>query len=622
MRSTLMTILAGATMLPALQGQTKIPPGDWPMYAHDLAATRYSPLTQINANNVSKLTEVWSLRLQPATYRFISAGGVSELTPIVLNGVMYISSETRVMALDPETGKEIWSFDVPSGGKASPRGVAFWAGDRQNPPRIIFTAGRSLIALNAKTGKIDPGFGREGTVDIVVPYNGVPTIAKNVVMVGASTGEPVLGAPGNTRAYDARTGAKLWEFQSVPRPGELGHETWLNDGWKDRSGVNTWGWYETVDEERGIAYLPFGGPSTNYYGGDRPGANLFGNSIVAVDMTTGKYKWHFQTVHHDLWDADMPPAPGLMDIMVNGKKIPALAEAGKTSWMYILDRTTGKPVFGVEERPVAKGDVPGEWYSPTQPFPVKPPALARVSMKKEDLVTAADTTPEHAQACQELWDKVGGWRNEGPFTAFLLKGPGVPPTIQFPGGSGGASWGGFATDPKTGIVYIQTHDGPLSGWMEPTAGNAKQKKGGGIVLAYDRGQGVATSAPIKDASGKTLGNAPCFKPPWARFTAVNTNTGDIVWQVPLGINEALPAGKQNTGNSGSGGPVLTGSGLLFIGCTNDRRFRAYDAKTGKELWQTKFERNANAVPMSYQAKNNKQYVAVSAGDTLHVFALP
>jgi quinoprotein glucose dehydrogenase len=377
-----------------------------------------------------------------------------------------------------------------------------------------------------------------------------------------------------------------------------------------------------VDVERGIAYLPYGGPSTNYYGGDRPGANLFANSVVAVDINTGKYKWHFQTVHHDLWDFDMPPAPGLMDITVNGKKIPALAQVGKTSWMFILDRTTGKPVFGVEERPVPKGDVPGEWYSPTQPFPVKPPALARVSVKKEDLVRPEDTTPEHAQACQELWDRTGGWRNEGTFTPFLLKAPGVPPTVQFPGGSGGASWGGFATDPKSGMVYIQTHDAPLSGWMESTSDRAKGKGKGGIVLPYDRGPGIATSAPLKDAAGKTLANLPCFRPPWARLTAINTNTGDIVWQVPLGITESLPAGKQNTGNSGSGGPVLTGSGLLFIGCTFDSRFRAFDAKTGKELWVTKLDRNANAVPISFQGKNGKQYIAVTATDTLHVFALP
>jgi quinoprotein glucose dehydrogenase len=235
----------------------------------------------------------------------------------VVNGVMYVSTETRIIALEAATGKERWGFDVGTG-KASPRGVAYWPGDKQNPPRIIFSTGQGrgpddvpgrLVGLNARTGKLDSGFGREGVVDIVIPYSGVPTVAKNVVLVGASVGEPVLGAPGNTRAFDARTGAKLWEFQSVPKPGEIGHETWLNDGWKNRSGVNTWGWYETVDEGRSIAYLPFGGPSTNYYGGDRPGASLFGNSLVAVDLNTGKYKWHFQTVHHDLWDFDMPPAP-------------------------------------------------------------------------------------------------------------------------------------------------------------------------------------------------------------------------------------------------------------------------------------------------------------------------
>lgn len=620
------TWMATLALIPALFGQTKIPPGDWPMYTHDLAATRYSPLTQINAGNVSTLKQVWSLRLQPQGYRFVTAPGVSELTPIVVNGIMYISAETRVVALEADTGKELWSYDAP--GKASARGVAYWPGDKQNPPRVIFTTGQSrngvddgpphLVALNARTGKLDPGFGREGIVDLTVAYNGVPTIAKNVVMIGASTLEPVLGAPGNTRAYDSRTGAKLWEFQSVPKPGERGHETWLNDGWKDRSGVNTWGWYETADEERNIAYLPFGGPSTNYYGGDRPGANLFGNSLVAVDLNTGKYKWHFQTVHHDLWDFDMPPAPGLMDITVNGKKIPALAQVGKTSWMFILDRTTGKPVFGVEERPVPKGDVPGEWYSPTQPFPVKPPALARTSVGKDDLVRPEDTTPEHAQACQDLWNKTGGWRNEGTFTPFLMKAPGVPPTVQFPGGSGGASWGGYATDPKAGIVYIQTHDLPLSGWMDKTDPTGKK----GIVLPYDRVAGISVNAPLKDASGKTIANLPCFRPPWGRLTAVNINTGEIVWQVPLGIHEELPSGKQNTGNSGSGGPALTASGLLFIGCTLDQRFRAFDAKTGKELWATKLDKNAAAVPAVYQGKDGKQYVAVTAGDTVHVFALP
>ncbi len=332
---------------------------------------------------------------------------------------MYLPEGTRVVALDAVTGSEIWSYSLPAG-LASQRGVAYWPGDKQNPPRILFTAGHKLIALNANTGKIDPGFGNEGEVDMVVPYSGVPTIYKNVAMIGATVGEVPEGPAGDSRAYDARTGAKLWDFHSVPRPGELGHETWLDDGWKGRSGVNVWGWYMTVDEERGIVYMTFGGPAANYWGGDRPGNNLFANSVVAVDAVTGKYKWHFQTIHHDLWDSDLPPAPSLIDIVKDGKKIPALAQIGKAGWMFILDRTNGKPVFGVEERPVPKGDVPGEWYSPTQPFPLKPPPLARVSFKPEDIVTAEDTTPEHAKACQEVYEKNGGFYNAGPFTAWLF----------------------------------------------------------------------------------------------------------------------------------------------------------------------------------------------------------
>src|SRR5579862_9479305 len=280
-------------------GQT--PSADWPMFNRDLAGTRYSPLSEINVRNVDRLEPAWSYRLQAAGFRFATASGTSELTPIVVNGTMYLSAQTRVVALEPEAGKEIWRYEVASG-QASPRGVAYWPGDQQNPPRILFTAGRYLTALNAVTGKLDPGFGNEGSVDMVVPYVGVPTVFHNLVTVGATTGERETGPPGNSRAYDARTGAKLWDFQSVPGPGELGHETWLNDGWKNRSGTNVWAWYMTVDQARGILYMTFGAPAANYYGGDRPGANLFGNSVVAVDAVTGKYKWHFQVVHHDLWD--------------------------------------------------------------------------------------------------------------------------------------------------------------------------------------------------------------------------------------------------------------------------------------------------------------------------------
>jgi len=605
-------------------------PGDWPSYNHDPASTRYSPLKQINTANVSKLAPAftYSLKGDAPPPRF--GGGGSEATPIVVNGVLYVTASARVVAVDGATGKEIWSYTVTNG-RPSTRGVAYWPGDKENPPRIIFTAGRNLIALNANTGKIDPGFGKEGVVDMVVGYSGVPTIFRNLVMVGASVLELPVGQPGDTRAYDARTGAKLWEFHTVPQPGETGHETWLNDGWKGRSGTNVWAWQMTLDEQRGMLYMPVDGPASNYYGGDRPGANLFGNSVVAVDAETGKLKWYFQTVHHDLWDYDNPPAPALIDITVNGKKVPALAQIGKTGWMFILNRETGKPVFGVEERPVAAGDVPGEWYSPTQPFPLKPPPLARMDYKPEDLVTAADTTPEHAQACKELVDRSGGFYNAGPFTPFLFQEPDKPPrsTIIFPGATGGTNWGGVATDPKLGYVFAYTQDMGQVGWTE------KKKPGveysfdeHGSPLEYTRagvdgpGPFHTFSVPVTQANGEK-GNWPCQKPPWGRLTAVNANTGEFAWQVTLGITEDLGPERQNTGRAGGfAGPTATAGGLVFIGAVNDRRFRAIDSKTGKQLWAAKLDAAANANPMTYEAKNGKQYVAVVAGLTLNVFALP
>lgn len=642
MRVPWMMVWTGVAVAPVLLAQNaKTPAADWPGYDRDLAATRYSPLNQINTKNVDKLTDAWSFSLRNPEETPASGargrggrgggGGVSsEATPIVVRGVMYLPAGNRIVAINGDDGKEVWHYTLERG-QASTRGVSYWPGDKENQPRILFTAGRDLIALNAGTGKLDPGFGKEGTVDMTVPWSGVPVVYKNVVMIGASVGEVPIGPSGDSRAYDARTGAKLWEFHTVPQPGETGHDTWLNDGWKGRSGTNVWGWHMTVDAQRGILYMPVGGPAANYYGGDRPGANLFGNSIVAVDAETGKLKWYFQVVHHDLWDSDLPPAPGLVDITVNGKKIPALTAIGKTSFMYILDRVTGKPVFGVEERPVPKGDVPGEWYSPTQPFPVKPPALARVSFSKDDIVTAEDTTPEHAKACQEVYEKNGGFYNAGPFTPWMLHEDGAPPrsTIQFPGGTGGVNWGGTATDPKSGYVFLQSHDGALTGWIEKKKAGGNYGRGTeGSTQEYDRasvdgpGPYHGFSATVRDANGKVIGNWPCQKPPWARLIAVNANTGEIAWQEPLGLVEGLPEGKQNLGSAGSAGPIVTAGGLVFIGATNDHRFRAFDAKDGKQLWAGMLERNANANPMTYEGKNGKQYVAVIATDTVRVFALP
>jgi len=607
---------------------------EWQTYNHDLAGSRFSPLTQINTGNVATLKQAW-------TYKFVSPqgsplGGGSEAVPIVVGGVMYVPAGNSVVALEADTGKLIWQREIPGGGRGgagavSRRGVSYWPGDRNTPERVFVTAGRRLMAFDAASGKPSEGFGKNGEVDMVVGYNGVPTIYKNVVMVGAAVNEVPQGPPGDTRAFDAVTGNKLWDFHTVPRPGEVGHETWLDNGWENRSGTNIWGFSMTIDEPRGLVFMPVAGPATNYWGGDRPGNNLFGNSVVAVDIATGKYKWHFQTVHHDIWDIDMSAAPGLVDVKQNGRTVPAVVTVGKGGYMFILDRTNGKPVFGVEERAVPKGNVPSEWYSPTQPFPVKPPALAKTSFKKDDMVTAADTTPEHVAACQALWDRSGGFMNEGPFTPFTYHEDGTPPksTISFPGGTGGVNWGGTATDPRTGFIYVNSHDTSLVGWVE------KRKPGvnysfdtAGATFPYDRasvdGPGpfhTFSASMGKDANGRDI-NLPCQRPPWSRLIAVNANTGEIAWQTTLGINENLPAGKQSVGGSGSAGPSVTAGGLVFVGATDDRRLRAFDSNTGKELWATKLDAVGNANPISYQAKNGKQYVAIVASDSVVVFALP
>jgi glucose dehydrogenase len=620
------TLLAAFTTILPVFAQSQAD-RDWPMFNRDLAGTRYSPLKQIDTANVAKLTKAWQYRFNREG-KTISGQSASELyqeiTPIVVNGVMYTPSGDRVVALEPETGKELWTYEV-SGGLASFRGVAYWAGDRNNPPRIIFTTSRKMMALNARTGKVDPGFGKEGSVDLEVPYAGVPTIYKHLLFVGTNfygPGErhiaPQLDQAGGQipeqHAYDVRTGKELWTFHTIPRDGEPGNETWAKDTWQNRTGNNVWAFALTVDEERGILYIPVSGPGANIYGGDRPGANLFGNTLVALDANTGKMKWYFQTVHHELWDYNLPPAPGLIDIKKDGKTIPALAQVGKSGYMFILDRVTGKPIYGVEERAVAKSDVPGEVSYPTQPFPLKPPPISRTSMTKDDIVTAADTTPDHAKACQDLWERSGLF-NSGPFTPFPYHADGSnsKPAIIFPGFTGGANWGGTATDPKLGYIFVNTKESPAVGWMQPNPKYVPGNKDGIEPYIRSAPQGLGSfSAPAHDADGKQIGNYPCFKPPWGRLIAVNAATGDFAWQVPLGITESLPEGKQKTGLTNTAGPIVTAGGLVFIGSTGDNRLRAFDSKTGKELWAAKLDYTATAVPMTYMGKNGKQYVAIVA----------
>jgi glucose dehydrogenase len=606
----------------AQPGTASTSAADWPMYRHDLAGTGYSPLDQISTRNVATLAQAWTYSLQgdaPATGRSPGRGGAggvnSEATPITVNGVMYLPAANRVVAIQSDTGKELWQHRV-DGAAPSRRGVAYAPGEDGHPARIVFTAGRRLIALDASTGTPAAGFGTGGEVDMVVPYNSVPLVFKDVVVVGANSPPGAPGGIGNPRAFDVRTGAKLWEFSSVPQPGDLGHDTWEGDSWKGRLGVNAWPFYFTLDEQRGLVYLPLASPVPDPYGGDRRGANLFGNSIVAVDIRTGKYRWHFQTIHHDLWDADPPAPPGLFDVVRNGRIVPALALTTKSGYMYVLNRETGRPIFGVDERKVARSDVPGELAFPTQPIPVKPPPLARVGFKPDDLVTAADTTPEHAAACRDLVEKNGVY-NAGPFTPWAYRAEGAPPrtALVFPGGLGGPNWGGTAYDPKSGYLFVVTQDDGALGWIEKTRN--------GAAVPFDKVTPERTGPGRGNFDVRVGGSSwPCQKPPWGRLIAVNTSTGAFAWQVPLGITDGLPVGKQRTGRPATAGAIATGGGVLFVAATDDNRFRAFETTSGKELWVTTLERRGNADPITYQGNNGKQYVAVVATDTVMVYALP
>jgi quinoprotein glucose dehydrogenase len=645
-------VLAAVVLLGVSPSQAQnAPAADWPMYNRDLASTRFSPLKEINKDNVSKLSEAWSYAMRPGGVGPASAT-YAEVTPIVVNGIMYMPAGNKVVALDGDSGKVIWTHELKTG-MASARGVAYWSGTRHDAARVYFTSGHKIIALDTATGKPSAEFGTNGEITLKVPYAEVPTIYKDILIIGANVygpGETNLhpqdevakGIPGDSRAFDARTGKKLWDFHTVPHPGEVGNDTWGKDGWEDRGGTNVWSITMSVDAKRGILYMPVGGPAANYYGGDRPGDNLFSNTLVAVDANTGKLKWYFQTVHHELWDFDLPPEPALIDITRDGKKVPVVVQTSKTAYMFILDRITGKSIFGVNEQPVPKGDVPTEVYSPTQPIPVKPPPLARVDFKLSDMVTADDTTAQHAQACHELWDKAGGFYNAGPFTPWLYNPPNATKpkiSLVFPGATGGANWGGTASDPTNGYVIVNMQNQGALGWI---TNNPKYKPGpDNIQLPYDRGTNEAFpgqyaqfTAIARDADGKPLGSWPCQKPPWETLVAVNANTGDIVWQVPLGITQGLQPDKENTGRPGAfAGPIVTAGGLVFIGATSDNMFRAFDENTGKLLWSTKLPYQATAVPITYQGKNGKQYVAImdagggfgrdtSSGQALLVFALP
>jgi quinoprotein glucose dehydrogenase len=412
-------------------------------------------------------------------------------------------------------------------------------------------------------------------------------VYRDVVITGAEVPEsPGDGPRGDLRGWDVRSGKLMWTFHTVPQPGEAGHETWEGESWKQRTGVNAWS-YMTLDGERGVLYAALGSPAYDFYGGDRKGANLFGNCVVALDARTGKLLWHYQFVHHDIWDYDPPAAPALVSVRHGGKQIPALVQVTKMGLVFVLDRRTGKPLFDVQEEPMPASDVPGEAAWATQPVPVKPPPLSRSSMRAEDL---SDVTPEAHRVCAEMFSKL---ENKGRYTPY-----GVKPTVVFPGTLGGATWSGVSVNPKLGYAFVNTNEVGAIGEI------VKRKDG-----SYRR-----TSPFGEYARFWTEDLLPCQKPPWGWLTAINLNTGDFAWRVPLGINEELEAkGVHGTGALNIGGSIATAGQLVFIASTSDSRFRAFDAASGRELWSAVLDASGLATPATYLGTDGKQYVVIAAG---------
>jgi len=687
-----LVLLVGLKLAGQPAGMPSTKNGDWTHYTADMRGTKYSPLDQITGANFNQLEVAWRFKTDNLGTRpeFKLEG-----TPLAIKGVLYVTAGTRrsVVALDGRTGELIWTHSYREGNRAaiaprqlSGRGVSYWT-DGKGDDRVLYvTTGYRLIALNAKNGAMVTSFGEGGIVDLKkgavtgkgqqiemetgeIGLHSTPTIVGNVVLIGSSFKEGMTVATHNNtkglvRAFDAKSGKLLWTFNTIPKPGEFGNDTWENESWAINGNTGVWSQI-TVDEEAGLVYLPVEDPTSDYYGGHRPGNNLFGDSIVCVDLKTGVRKWHYQTVHHGIWDMDIPCAPILADITVDGKKIKAIAQITKQGWVYVLDRTNGKPVWPIEERPVEKGTVPGEWYSPTQPFVTKPPPFDRQGVSADDVI---DFTPElHAEGLKLLSRyKIGPIFT--PPTVSKVEGP--LGTLIMPSVTGGANWQGGALDPETNKLYVYSVTAPSAlglvqpdpaksdfGWVlgvaranapptltqtesgGPARDGAAPTGSAGAAPAGQRGEAPAAGGRGAAPGGRGAAGAggggggplsvqglPLIKPPYGRITAIDLNKGDISWQIAHGDTpdniKNHPALKgltiPRTGRPGRIGVLVTKNLVIageggFATTPNGQRgamLRAYDKATGQDVGAVYMPAPQTGSPMTYEY-NGKQYIVVA-----------
>jgi glucose dehydrogenase len=603
----------------------------WSQYLGGADSSQYSSLKQINKSNVKQLEVAWTYPTGPGTFLF---------DPIVVDGVMYIEAQRNsIVALDAATGKEIWVH--PNMGAVGTRGMNYWESKDRSDRRLFYINAGFLTSVDARTGKTVMGFGDDGRVDLrngldrdpgrPLQTNNPGRIFENIIITPLPAGNASYDStPADIHAYDVLTGKLLWIFHVVPHPGEFGYDTWPPDAWKTSGGVHNWN-EMTIDEKRGIAYIPLGTARYDFYGANRKGNDLFGNSLLALDARTGKRLWHFQLVHHDLWDYDLPVAPKLLTVKHDGKNVDIVAQATKFGFLYVFNRVTGEPLWPIEERPVPQSDVAGEWSSPTQPFPTKPPPFARQSFTEKDINSFA-TEAERAAIRETLANS----RNEGLFTPPSLRG-----SISAPGHNGGANWGMVAVDPPKGFLYVITKEHPtldrlfLPG-QGPGRGGRGGRAGGGGAPAAPEPPAPPPAAAAPAADGFVHYNSPvnflsqsrglsAMGPPWSTLTAYDLNSGTIRWQISNGgVLELEKEGHTGTGaRDPRGGPVVTAGGLIFAATASDHKIRAYDEDNGKVLWEYELPTGSDGVPAVYEV-GGREYIAfcVAGGDGLNLGGRP